>query len=78
MTTDQIKTRLLNAYQGCNVDVTDLTGTQDHYKVHIECKQLAAVPRIQAHRAIMDLFQKELHSGEIHAFTISTAIPKEN
>ena len=35
MTPEEVKTRLQETYPDSNVDVTDLTGTHDHYSVYI-------------------------------------------
>lgn len=72
MNAEQVKARLIEKYPGSKIEVTDLTGTEDHYKVHIEGSDFAGLTRLQTHRQIMDVFQTELQSGEIHAFTIST------
>ena len=76
MKPEEIKARLEQAYEGAAVQVIDLTGTLDHYQVSITSKAFEGKSRIQAHRQVMDLFQNELQSGEIHAFTISTQTPK--
>lgn len=76
MQPNEIKARLEQFYTNSAVEVVDLTGTADHYQVSVTSNAFEGKSRIQAHRQVMDLFQKELQSGEIHAFTISTQIPK--
>ncbi len=70
MTTDGIKSRLVQTYADAKVEVIDLTGTRDHYQVTIKTNALNGLSRVQQHKAIMSVFDKELKSGEIHAFTI--------
>lgn len=72
MTPDQIKTKLQDAYPNGLVDVTDLTGTHDHYSVYIESQQFSGLSRIARHKHVMDVFKEELASGEVHALTIRT------
>lgn len=75
MTAEQIKGRLLETYQDAQVEVTDLTGTQDHWEVFIKSSAFAGLTRIRQHKAVMDVFANELKSGEIHAFTLKIEIP---
>ena len=75
MSPDQIKDRLKKVYGSARIEVFDLTGTQDHYQVYVESEVFRGLSRMQQHRAVMDVFDPELKSGEVHALTIKTAIP---
>jgi stress-induced morphogen len=68
----EIKARLQKVYSDGVVDVTDLTGTEDHYSVYISSKQFAGLSRIQCHKHVMAVFEAELKTGEVHALTIKT------
>jgi stress-induced morphogen len=70
----EIKSRLQQAYPDGDVDVTDLTGTENHYSVFIASKAFAGLNRIQTHKHVMDVFAAELKTGEVHALTIKTEI----
>ena len=72
MTPEQLKTKILQAYSNANVEVTDMTGGQDHYQVVVEASEFKGLSRIQQHKSVMDIFSAELKSGEIHALTIKT------
>lgn len=76
MTPDQVKQRLLQAYPDGAVEVVDLTGTHDHYQVSVESAAFKGLTRLQRQRHVMDAFDAELKSGEVHALTIM-AIPRE-
>ena len=76
MTPEQIKSRLQQAYSDGVVDVTDLTGTHDHYSVYISSKKFAGLSRIQCHKQVMEVFDPELKTGEVHALTIKTEVLK--
>ena len=76
MTPQQIKSRLQQTYSDGTVDVTDLTGTEDHYSVFISSKKFTGLSRIQCHKQVMDVFDPELKTGEVHALTIRTEILK--
>lgn len=70
MKSDEIKQYFLKHYPHATVEVIDVTGTNNHYKMIISCNDLQKLPRIAAHRLIMGLFDKQFKSGEIHALTI--------
>lgn len=72
MTPEQVKKRLQDTYPQGFVDVTDLTGTHDHYSVYIASDQFQGMSRIQRHKHVMQAFDQELKSGEVHALTIRT------
>ena len=75
MSPSDLKKRLENAFLGAQIEVTDLTGTQDHYQVSVVSPVFSGKSRIQQQRLVMDVFQAELRSGEVHALTIRTATP---
>jgi stress-induced morphogen len=72
MTTEAIRDRLLQAFPQSKVQVEDLTGGNDHYAVMVVSDVFAGLSRIKAHQTVMQVFDAELKSGEIHAFTIQT------
>ncbi len=76
MSPDQIKARLVQTYGSVKIEVFDLTGTQDQYQVYVESEKFKGLTRMQQHRAVMDVFDPELKSGEVHALTIRTAVPQ--
>ncbi len=75
MTPEQMKIRLTNAYPDGEVQVVDLTGTHDHYRVMITSQAFKGLSRIQQHKHVMDVFGPELKTGEVHALTIQTKLP---
>jgi stress-induced morphogen len=74
----EIKARLQAYYKDGKVDVTDLTGTEDHYSVYIESSLFEGLNRIQQHKQVMSVFDAELKTGEVHALTIRTSLLKKN
>ncbi len=74
MSPEQLKERLEKKYTDGQVTVIDLTGTHDHYEVHVESNQFAGLSRIQAHQHVMATFSDELKTGEVHALSIKTKI----
>ena len=74
MDRNSIYQRLIERDPDANVEVIDLTGTQDHWEVHVESDIFQGLSRIQQHKRVMDYFQQELASGEIHALSIRTRV----
>lgn len=72
MSPEQIKERLEQSYPDGKIEVIDLTGTHDHYQVYIESEAFNGMSRIQQHKHVMNVFDQELASGEVHALTIKT------
>lgn len=60
----------MEAYPDSYVDVTDLTGTEDHYSVYIAAKIFNGMSRMERHKNVMGVFAEELKTGEVHALTI--------
>lgn len=77
MTVDEIKQRLLDNYSDAYVEVVDLTGTSDHIQVLVVSQKFDGQSRLQRQRMVMDVFQPELKTGEVHALTIRAITPNE-
>ncbi|MBX3022154.1 MAG: BolA/IbaG family iron-sulfur metabolism protein [Bdellovibrionales bacterium] len=74
MSPDQMKARLEQSFPGGEVQVRDMTGTEDHYEVFVKSEVFQGLSRIDAQRKVMDAFAVELKSGEVHALTIKTQV----
>ncbi len=72
MSPNQIKERLESAFPGDQVDVLDLTGTEDHYEVFVKSAKFEGLSRIEQHQLVMKAFAEELKTGEVHALSIRT------
>lgn len=72
MTLEQMKQRLSAAYPDGDVEVVDLTGTEDHWQVAVTSSAFQGLSRIQQHKHVMNVFDAELKTGEVHALTIKT------
>lgn len=69
-----MKKRLEVAFPNCPVEVRDLTGTEDHYEVFVQCPAFAGLSRMEQHQRVMEAFRVELKSGEVHALSIRTKV----
>jgi stress-induced morphogen len=72
-----MKQRLTSHFKDATIEVTDLTGTEDHYAVSISSTVFRGQSRISCQRMVMDVFAAELKTGEVHALTIKTIVKPE-
>ncbi len=77
MTPNQLKQRLEGLAPSTQVEVIDLTGTQDHYQALIVSPAFAGKRMIEQHRMVFSLVQAEVDSGEVHALTLKTYTPEQ-
>lgn len=78
MSPESIRSRLELAFPQAQIDVLDLTGTQDHYEVFVQSTAFDHLSRIEQHQAVMKVFDEELKSGEVHALSIRTQKGRPN
>ena len=69
-----MKTRLGQFFPNAELEVYDLTGTENHYEVLVASEVFAGLTRIQQHQKVMSAFADELKTGEVHALSIKTQI----
>ena len=69
--TDDLKTRIEAAIPGSTASVTDLTGTQDHFRATVVAAEFAGLSRIEQHRRVYAVFGPEI-GGPIHALSLET------
>ncbi len=71
---DSLRDRLLAAFPGARVEVTDLTGTEDHFKAVVVAREFAGKTRVEQHKLVYAALG-ELMSGPIHALALTTRTP---
>lgn len=72
MNQEQMLERLKHNFPNSEIEVFDLTGTHDHWEVHVTSEKFAGLSRIQQHKLVMQAFDAELKTGEVHALTMKT------
>jgi acid stress-induced BolA-like protein IbaG/YrbA len=77
MTPDQLKARIEQLAPGTQAQVTDLTGTMDHYQAVIVSPAFAGKLMMEQHRMVYGLFTSEIQSNEVHALSIKTFTPEQ-
>jgi stress-induced morphogen len=71
---DVLRALLLAAFPDAKVDVTDLTGTQDHFQAVVIAEAFAGKSRIEQHKMVYAALG-DLMTGAIHALALTTRVP---
>ena len=78
MLPNEVKARIEAGVQSAQAFVHEFSGGTDHYKVTVISPAFEGLMLIRRHRLVMDLFQEEIKSGEVHALSIETYTPAES
>ncbi len=76
---EEIVRRIEAAHPGASVEMTDLTGTQDHWQAHIVSPTFEGMSRIARQRSVYAALD-DLMAGTtapIHALTLKTFTPAQ-
>jgi stress-induced morphogen len=68
--------RIRAALPDARVELTDLTGTEDHWKATVVSAAFTGRPLIERHRMVMAALEAEM-KGPIHALTLDVKSPDE-
>jgi stress-induced morphogen len=74
---DTLRALLCAAFPDAKVDVTDLTGTQDHFQAVVVAKAFAGKSRIEQHKMVYAALG-DLMAGAIHALALTTRAPRSD
>ena len=77
---DVLRRVLEGAFPGAQVQITDLTGTKDHYQLSIVAEAFRGQPRMRQHRLVYQALGELLRpggggQGAIHALSLQTSAP---
>ena len=72
MNPQEIQKILVEKMPGAEVTVQDMTGTQDHFQVHVLWTGFKAKSLIEQHQAVNRALADFLEDGRIHALAIKT------
>ncbi|ATQ42038.1 BolA/IbaG family iron-sulfur metabolism protein [Caulobacter mirabilis] len=76
MSAADLESRLLAAFPGAEVVITDLAGDGDHYKARIVSEAFRGLPRVRQHQLVNKALADVL-GGTLHALALETAPPAE-
>jgi stress-induced morphogen len=71
---DVLRALLLAAFPDAKVDVTDLTGTEDHFQAVVVSKAFAGKSRVDQHKMVYAALG-DLMTGAVHALALTTRMP---
>ena len=77
MTPEQLKSKIETLHAGTSAQVTDLTGTMDHYQVTIVSPAFEGKGMTEQHQMVMGLLKTEIDSNEVHALSMKTFTPAQ-
>ncbi len=66
-----IKSRLLAAFPDAKVEVTDMTGTEDHFQAVVVTRAFEGKTRVDQHKMVYAALG-ELMASAIHALALTT------
>jgi stress-induced morphogen len=71
---EEVRTRLVAGLPGAEVEVTDLTGTRDHYQARVVSSLFEGKSPIEQHRLVYGALGDAMQ-GAIHALALKTYTP---
>jgi stress-induced morphogen len=71
---EDVRARIARALPGSHVEITDLTGTSDHYEALVVAPQFAGLSRIAQHQLVYGALGSAV-GDEIHALALRTLTP---
>ena len=76
MKAEAIAERIRAALPDARVELTDLTGTEDHWQATVISSAFAGKSLVERHRMVMTALAAEMR-GPIHALTLDVKSPDE-
>jgi stress-induced morphogen len=70
---ESIKSRLLAAFPDARIEITDLTGTRDHFQAVVVSRAFDGKTRVEQHKMVYAALG-ELMNGDIHALALTTRV----
>lgn len=70
----EVRALLLSAFPGADIELVDLTGTQDHYQARIVSAAFEGKTLIEQHQLVYGALGDKMH-GPIHALALTTYTP---
>jgi len=76
-TPEEIKAMIIGKFPDAQVFLKDLTGTGDHWQVTVVTKTFEGKAMLDQHRIVKSVFEADINSGAVHAFSLKTYTPEE-
>ncbi|MEZ4226319.1 MAG: BolA family transcriptional regulator [Polyangiaceae bacterium] len=72
---EEVKQRIVQAFPDADVDLKDLTGTQDHYQARVVSTAFAGKSPVEQHQMVYAALGDAM-TGPIHALALKTYTPE--
>lgn len=69
-----LEAKLLAAFPDAQIELTDLTGTRDHYALKLATRAFSNKSRLEQHRMVYAALGPSVGS-DIHALALETSVP---
>ena len=73
MTPQEIERLILAAMPGAEVRASDMTGTSDHFEIHVASKEFRGLSLMEQHKKVFSVLDKEMDE-RIHAVKLKTKV----
>ena len=73
ITLQDIRQLILSAMPGSKVEVFDMTGTNDHFEIHVASREFKDLSLMDQHKKIFTILGKEMED-RIHAVKLKTKV----
>ena len=70
-----VRDRILAALPGALVEVTDYTGTGDHFSATVESEAFRGLSRVEQHKLVYKALDGDMGDHSIHALQLATRVP---
>jgi len=76
MKPEQVEAMVRGQFPDAEIELKDLTGTEDHYELYIASSRFLGLPPVRQHRLVYAALGD--HVGrEIHALALKTYLPEQ-
>ena len=75
LTTDDVKRLIETGIPGSSAEVSDMTGTSDHFAIRVRAPAFAGKTRIDQHKMVHEALGEHL-TTTIHAVDIKVEVPE--
>ena len=73
----KLKERIASALPGAEIELTDMTGTSDHFEARIVSDRFAGKSLVDQHQLVYSGLDDWLKTGELHALSLRTFTPEQ-
>lgn len=80
MDPDNVRERIVQEIEDARVEVMDMTGEGDHFRVIVVSEQFEGKPMVQQHKMVYGALEGNIEGGDdadIHALALKTYTPEE-